>query len=210
MALSTLRYSLPQHKKNDCWFNAANNLRHYQLNGKNLHLVFGSYISYTTLPLRDGDAQFYGTRPLDTMRWEVDEAEMWRDYLFSHGWLEDDDGNIYDYVFEGTKKNTLIEGVSKAEMARNNYHYYPAPPLLQHHIHTCLMAGNERTNLANNKMTTRIRPMFADEPDTMIPMGRDGEPTTMVTLNQAWMRAVEIRKTGDRLAKAKATLVPLA
>jgi hypothetical protein len=56
----------------------------------------------------------------------------------SHCWLEDADGNVYDFLFESydlwvkfrthrpMKRKGLLEGVSKAELARDGIQYIPA------------------------------------------------------------------------------------
>jgi hypothetical protein len=58
----------------------------------------------------------------------------------SHAWLEDADGNVYDYIFPRYAQyaqywgknptfatNWLIEGISKADLAEDGLEYIPAP-----------------------------------------------------------------------------------
>jgi hypothetical protein len=123
MSLSTLRYSTPIYEENNCWFNAANNLKHYRLNGKDLHLVLGAHAQLND-PTNIGPktAQFNGIIPTSKTTWEVREEAMWKEPEFSHGWLEDEDGNVYDYIYRGKAKG-IIEGESKESLSHRGLHY---------------------------------------------------------------------------------------
>jgi hypothetical protein len=57
----------------------------------------------------------------------------------AHAWLEDEEGNVYDFLFkeynywslirtkQPLKRTGLLEGVSKADLAKDGIEYVPAP-----------------------------------------------------------------------------------
>ena len=120
--------SLPlTYKCGNCYTNAYVNKRHYYKD-KNLKLVIGS--------LGINGWFEYGGKNWIKNDFEKKIMGFCSD---SHCWLEDDEGNIYDYLFEdynfwvkyNTKSNMrrigLVEGVSKEDLARDGVEYVPAP-----------------------------------------------------------------------------------
>lgn len=109
--------SLPlTYKEGNCFINAYINKTHYYKD-KKLRMVYGS--------LGMNDWFEYGGKNW-TLKDFKKKQEGWR--WDAHGWLEDSDGNVYDYAFEwynevaeiNTKRGIniegLIEGKSKDEL----------------------------------------------------------------------------------------------
>jgi len=121
------------YKKGNCFLNAFINKRnHYK--SKNLKLVFGS------LGLNDWFE--YGGSDWSTKEFAAKHTPG--THIFdAHAWLEDTDGNVYDFCFDWydgvsrtrTKKplgiSGLIEGVSKAELQTKGLTYLPADKATQ-------------------------------------------------------------------------------
>ena len=100
--LSTLRHTYqPIYEENKCWFNSARNLAPLsKLNGVKLHQVIGC----VKWRYAEGDSAYTGYygKTVDGKKIAAPYTEdllrkRWRD---THAWLEDDDGNVYDYLYE--------------------------------------------------------------------------------------------------------------
>jgi hypothetical protein len=108
----------------ECYFNAAYNkfnaYRHH-----NLRWVVGS--------LGLADHFEYGGKNHTVADFRANPFD-------SHAWLEDADGNVYDYIFPTYatyaqswgktptfQTDWLIEGISKADLAEDGLEYIPAP-----------------------------------------------------------------------------------
>jgi len=115
------------YKHANCYINAyINRLHHYK--DKNLKMVIGA--------LGINDWFEYGGKD-----WTLDDYKrtMFGHISDSHCWLEDDEGNVYDFLFEEykywvnirtkkpMKRSGLIEGVSKEELKADGIEYVPAP-----------------------------------------------------------------------------------
>ena len=115
------------YKHANCYINAyINRLHHYK--DKNLKMVIGA--------LGINDWFEYGGKD-----WTLDDYQrtMFGHISDSHCWLEDDEGNVYDFLFEEykywvnirtkkpMKRSGLIEGVSKEELKADGIEYVPAP-----------------------------------------------------------------------------------
>ena len=114
------------YKHNNCQINAYINMRNHYKN-KSLTLVFGS--------LGINGWFEYGGK-----NWSVNDFKKKIDGYSSdcHCWLEDDKGNVYDYLHEEynnwvlfrtkrkMKRTGLIEGVSKKDLANDGIEYIPA------------------------------------------------------------------------------------
>ena len=118
------------YKAGNCFINAFINKRHHYKN-KNLKLVYGSLAinGWFEFGGKDWTLKEFKERNEDgSHRWDA------------HAWLEDDEGNIYDYVFKRydriarirTKRclpyTGILEGRSKAECEAMGITYVPAPP----------------------------------------------------------------------------------
>lgn len=119
--------SLPlTYNVDQCYFNAYINLRGVYKD-RGLKLVIGSLGIHNWFE--------YGGR-----HWtKADFAAKMKTYSSdSHAWLEDADGNVYDYLHpeyqfwvklrtgKKLKRTGLLEGVSKAELAKDGIEYVPA------------------------------------------------------------------------------------
>jgi hypothetical protein len=115
------------YKKDNCFINAYINHRNHYLD-KKLHIVFGSFAI-------NGWFEFGGKN------WTKKDfiKNMTGTYTTdAHCWLEDDDGNVYDYIHEGydfwvkirtnkpMKFSGLVEGMSKADLLGKGIEYVPA------------------------------------------------------------------------------------
>ena len=117
---SNLRYDLAE-----CFINAAWNKSH-AYSHLNLKFVVGSLglAGHFEYGGKDYTASQFKAKPSD-----------------SHGWLEDEEGNVYDFIFPeyaeyathwGKKPQFAtgwaIEGISKADLLADGLEYVPAPP----------------------------------------------------------------------------------
>jgi hypothetical protein len=118
----------------NCYYNATYNKYHAFKKVKGLKVVYGS------LGL-NGHFEYGGKN------WG--QWEFFRNPFDSHAWLEDEDGNVYDYIYEGYgfcakhwgKEITFpleweIVGISKAELLEMGLDYVPAPKPIQRDILT--------------------------------------------------------------------------
>ncbi len=114
------------YKSNNCYLNAFFNSRHHYKH-LGLKLVIGSF---------GINGWFEFGSPAYK---KADFAKMMKGISSdSHCWLEDADGNVYDFLFpkynywckirtrRPMKRKGLLEGVSKAELARDEIFYIPA------------------------------------------------------------------------------------
>lgn len=129
----------PFYQQNGCYVNAFINQKGYYAE-KKLKLVIGSLSI-------NGWFEFGGKN------WTKKDfqAKMFPGISDSHCWLEDAEGNVYDYLFGGyegrwviyrtgnkMKLIGMVEGMSKAELLTYGVEYVPAPMdaqfmLLNHH-----------------------------------------------------------------------------
>lgn len=122
------KMSLPlTYKCGNCYINAYINMRHHYKD-KSLKLVIGSLGINTWFE--------YGGKDWTKKDFQKKLMGFRSD---SHCWLEDSDGNIYDFLFSEyedwvmintrrkMKRKGLLEGVPKAELARQGVQYVPAP-----------------------------------------------------------------------------------
>jgi hypothetical protein len=108
----------------ECYFNAAKNLVSPAYKHLNLHWVCGSLglAGHFEYGGKNWKAKDFKAKPND-----------------SHAWLEDDEGNVYDYIFDRyaefaktwNKKPTFptswcVEGISKADLKEEGLEYVPA------------------------------------------------------------------------------------
>lgn len=126
--LSFKMTSLPlTYKANNCYINAfINKTHHYK--DKTLKMVIGSFAI-------NGWFEFGGKH------WtKADFAKKIHGVSSdSHCWLEDADGNVYDFIFpeynfwvgirtrKPMRRTGLVEGVSKADLLADGIEYVPAP-----------------------------------------------------------------------------------
>lgn len=117
--------------QNQCYFNAYINKKHHY-KGKNLKLVIGSL-------------GFYDWFEFGGKEWGMLEfaLRLNTDSSDSHCWLEDEQGNIYDYIFKDynriSKKRTgkvlpylgILEGKSKEWCQSKGLTYLPASKEVQ-------------------------------------------------------------------------------
>ena len=110
-----------------CFLNAYINQRHHYAN-KNLRVVVGGFAI-------NGWWEYGGKR------WTTADykRKTTQDSSDSHCWLEDEDGNIYDNIFEEynfwadirtgkpSRYTGVVEGWSKAKLKRLGIEYQPAP-----------------------------------------------------------------------------------
>ena len=122
------------YKSGNCYLNAFINKEHHYKD-KKLKMVIGS--------LGINNWFEYGGK-----HWtKADFAKKVRGYITdSHCWLEDADGNVYDYLFEdydywvgvrtgkSMRRKGLLEGVSKADLLADGIEYVPAPLDAQLHL----------------------------------------------------------------------------
>ena len=119
---------------NNCFFNAKRN-KDNAYKGKSLRLVVGS-VAF------NGWFEFGQEKWTTISEWRKN-AHKGKTTWDAHCWLEDADGNIYDYVFEdylhiaemrngcGPMKAGLLEGVSKKNCKKRGMLYVPAPANVQ-------------------------------------------------------------------------------
>jgi len=132
-----------QYIPNHCFMNANHNKKN-AYKDLNLKLVFGS------LGL-NGWFEFGGK---DWTMKEWKEARKDKCLWDAHCWLEDDDGNIYDFCFasylqvsqirlntKGSLKVCLLEKVSKEDCERRGLTYVPADSKVQNIIHLDFKLG---------------------------------------------------------------------
>jgi hypothetical protein len=115
------------YKKDNCFINAYINHHNHYLD-KKLRIVFGSFAI-------NGWFEFGGKN------WTKKDfiKNMTGTYTTdAHCWLEDEDGNVYDYIHDGydfwvkirtnkpMKFSGLVEGMSKADLLGKNIEYVPA------------------------------------------------------------------------------------
>ena len=130
--LSTLRYTTFRYVRNQCWYNAAHNIIVYKnLMGKNLHWVVGAVVIWVDRKNNTkGSIGYDGGK-----RRDCDPRNLLRNYDDSHAWLEDEDGNVYDYIFEEdvppvdhpdfTMDAGFVDGVSRKVLAERGYDLRP-------------------------------------------------------------------------------------
>ena len=179
MSLSTLRYSTPIYKEAQCWYNAASNIKHYRLQGKNLHLVLGAH-AYITDPnnLNPRTAQFNGIYPTSKNTWEVKENEIWAEPAFSHGWLEDENGNVYDYIYKGRERG-IIEGESKKSLATRGLHYCHLSPLTEMAVYKHILEQLVYSAKENEKEKPRLLKHMAEGRTDLIVRDQEGGEMTL-------------------------------
>jgi hypothetical protein len=120
--------SLPlTYKANNCYINAFINLRHHY-KGKGLKLVIGSL----------GINRWFEFGGRDWTKSDFAKKMSGSFQTDSHCWLEDKDGNIYDYLFDDydfwvkfrtnkpMRRKGLLEGVSKTDLRAVGIQYIPA------------------------------------------------------------------------------------
>jgi hypothetical protein len=123
----------PRYVLGECYMNAFKNL-HGAFKDLGLHVVIGS--------LGLNGHYEYGGREYTL----ADFTKKWND---SHAWLEDAEGNVYDFIFDfygdcakhwGKKVtfriNCELRGVAKRDLLRQRLSYVPAPPDAQLYIAT--------------------------------------------------------------------------
>ncbi len=125
-----------------CFLNAYINKNNYYKN-KNLRLVVGGFSI-------NGWWE-YGGKRWTTADYKRKTTSAGSD---SHCWLEDEDGNIYDNIFEDynwwakirtgapARYTGAVEGWSKAKLKRMGIEYSEAPIEAQHHILSCVKQRN--------------------------------------------------------------------
>jgi hypothetical protein len=131
------------YKAGECFFNAFINKRHYYKD-KKLKMVIGSvaFNDFFEFGGRHWGLKDFGeSHPAGTAIWDA------------HAWLEDDDGNIYDYIFPhynfcavvqtGEKMkvadDTLWEGISPSDAKALGVEYVKADKDTQAMIFICLL-----------------------------------------------------------------------
>ena len=140
--LSTLRHAFnPTYKEGHCWFNAAKNLRPLsKTNGVPLHWVCGAR-QYHANAERCMWTGMDGRLLPDGRKVEVvhDEKTLRRRWRDTHAWLEDDSGNVYDYIYETDAqfpaewKNTsrwkmdvgFVNGIHRSRLAELGFQLTP-------------------------------------------------------------------------------------
>ena len=138
-------------KSGQCYLNAEKNKSHFESKlNKKLKIVYGSiglngHFEYGGKNYTDND---YFKKPFD-----------------SHAWLEDKDGNVYDFIFSkyadyakywGKKVtfpiNTLIYGASKQQLKNEyNLEYIPASIIAQVDIAKNVYCYKKKYNITIHK-----------------------------------------------------------
>ena len=140
--LSTLRHTWtqPHSKEGDCWFNAAYNKFFYEKKtGKTMHWVIGGrvrhYNKLTGMSHPQGFSEVKGAFMLNDLLGINKVIKEWND---SHAWLEDDEGNVYDYSLPDENAyicrnlpmpswsvpDGMIEGVPKHILKQQGYELF--------------------------------------------------------------------------------------
>jgi len=142
--------------ENDCYYNACANKPIYEKNtGKQLKVVIGSLglNGHFEFGGKDWTANNFYENPLD-----------------SHAWLEDDAGNVYDYIFSGYgycathwgkevsfPLNYEIVGMSKEELkSKYNLEYVKASRTIQKDIWKNALAKYKMTSMNKYKIIKSI------------------------------------------------------
>jgi hypothetical protein len=155
--LSTLRfYTTLKNERQHCWFNAAHNLIVYNNFGKELHWVVGSLIFVADR--KNGLSAGWGQNENHNLR-DTDLGDMVENYDDSHAWLEDDEGNVYDYVHttdvppfpphrrpDWKIEPGFINGVPRKVLARMGYELQPFKEVAQKVLGAVLIAKRVRGN----------------------------------------------------------------
>ena len=137
MSLSTLRNHQLIYEEQRCWYNAIINANAYRnVYGLDLKWVVGALKLHSSKGCvgSNGFMNYDGTF---TLRQPEDLEEHWDD---THAWLEDDEGNVYDYVTKHDYslmyaldpycrrfklKEGFIIGESYASLKKNGYELIP-------------------------------------------------------------------------------------
>lgn len=155
--LSTLRfYTTLKNDRLCCWFNAAHNLIVYDNFGKKLHWVVGSL---TFVADRKNDLSAGWGKNEDHKLRDTDLSDMVENYDDSHAWLEDDEGNVYDYVHttdvppfplhrrpDWKMEVGFINGVPRRVLARRGYELVPFNEVAQKLLGALLIGKRRRDN----------------------------------------------------------------
>jgi hypothetical protein len=158
--LSTLRYTTFRYVRNQCWYNAAHNIIVYKnLTGKDLHWVVGAMVIWA-----DRKNNTKGSIGYDgATRRDNDLGNLLRNHDDSHAWLEDDEGNVYDYFYEEnvppiahpdfTLEAGFIDGVPRKVLAQQGYDLRPFNESAQAAV-PCLLLQKKPTD---PEMVARLR-----------------------------------------------------
>jgi len=150
--LSTLRYTTFRYVRNQCWYNAAHNIITYKnLTGKNLRWVCGAVIIWADRKNGLSMSIGYG----GGTRRDLNLRDAIRNYDDSHAWLEDDEGNVYDFFYEEnvpsiahpdfTLEAGFIDGVPRKVLAQQGYDLRPFNEVAQAAV-PCLLLQKKPTD----------------------------------------------------------------
>ena len=142
MSLSTLRYEIYTELKNEhnrCWYNASYNRCVYrQTKNLKLHWVVGGIMYAKSRKNRDYTVLGF----IKNKYGEPELRKNFNNYLQvsdTHAWLEDDDGNVWDYLHpEDVERHNVnapdwklkagyIRGIHRSVLAKLGYELYPHP-----------------------------------------------------------------------------------
>ena len=136
----------PRFVRDQCWFNAAHNIRYYKEHEElDLHWVVGSQRFWGSRAEDEwGGVGFYGIKHPDGSKeifpLDNDLKKARSRFSSTHSWLEDDEGNVYDMIYpedldlfkqfkhpivDWHMEPGLIEGVPRAELAMKGYELTP-------------------------------------------------------------------------------------
>lgn len=165
-------YSTLIAQKKCCWWNAAHNRIVYKrTRNLNLRWVVGAW--KVVLNRKMGWGSSNGYNPITKLP-RTGEADIMRNWDDTHAWLEDEDGNVYDYFYQEdidlmpeqrpdfTLEAGRIEGVSRADLAKKGYIITPYAIEDQGLVAVCL-----NMNVQSPKRRGDILAATRDLTDTM-------------------------------------------
>ena len=166
--LSTLRYTTFRYVRNQCWYNAAHNIIVYKnLTGKNLRWVCGAVVLWADRKkCRAGSCGFDGA-----VRRDHDLRNLIQNTDDSHAWLEDEEGNVYDCLYDEqvptfahpdlTLEAGVIEGVPRKVLAEKGYDLRPFIPAAQSLV-ACMLLQNKPDSLESAAFLKNLRKAVGD------------------------------------------------